>query len=82
MLSDEQIEKIHVTMLEALAGTGIQITHARPLELLDAAGAGDVYEMASLIAGGQKQLQQAPSTLGTGSSPAGPGPIQNRCRQR
>ena len=62
MLSDEQIEPIHLAMLE---GTGIQITHPQALELLDGAGTGDIYEMALLIAGSQEQLQQAPPTLGT-----------------
>ncbi len=45
MLSDEQIERIHLATLEVLEGTGTQITHPRALELLDGAGAGDVYEM-------------------------------------
>ena len=38
VLSDEQIEQIHLATLEVLEGTGIQITRAQALDLLDGAG--------------------------------------------
>ena len=69
MLSDEPI---HLATLVVLGGNGIQINLPQALELLDGAGAGDVYEMALLIVGSQEQLQQAPSMLGTTSSPSRP----------
>ncbi|MBC8253402.1 MAG: hypothetical protein H8E35_05170 [Ardenticatenia bacterium] len=62
MLSDEQIEAIHLAMLELLDGAAARVN-----------GRGDVYEMALLIASSQEQLQQAPSMLGIASSPSGPG---------
>lgn len=38
VLSENQIEKIHLATLEVLERTGIQITHPKALELLDGAG--------------------------------------------
>ena len=46
MLSDEQIERIHLGTLEVLDGAGARVN-----------GRGDIYEMALLIAGSQEQLQ-------------------------
>ena len=39
VLSDEQIDQLHMSTLEVLERTGVQITHPRALELLDGAGA-------------------------------------------
>ena len=39
VLSEDQIEQIHLATLEVLERTGVRITHLRALELLDGAGA-------------------------------------------
>lgn len=39
VLSDEQLGQIHMSTLEVLERTGVQITHPQALELLDGAGA-------------------------------------------
>ena len=39
VLSDEQIQQIHLATLEVLERTGVQITHPRAVELLHGAGA-------------------------------------------
>ena len=39
VLNEAQIEQIHQATLEVLERTGVQLTHARAVELLDSAGA-------------------------------------------
>ncbi len=50
VLSDEQIEQIHLATLELLERTGVQVTHPRALELLHGAGARVVGKRARLPA--------------------------------
>ena len=64
VLSDEQIETIHLATLEVLEGTGIQIAHPRALELLDGAGArvdGDRVRIPGWMV--EDALRKAPSRV-------------------
>jgi trimethylamine--corrinoid protein Co-methyltransferase len=64
VLSDDQIEQIHLATLEVLERTGVQITHPRALELLDGAGArvdGNRVRLPAWIV--EEAIRQAPSRV-------------------
>lgn len=67
-ISTEQIEQLHQATLELLERTGVQITHAKALELLDGGGArvdGDrVYFPSWLV---EEAIRKAPSRVVLGN---------------
>ncbi|MBS1253454.1 MAG: Glycine betaine methyltransferase [Anaerolineales bacterium] len=64
VLSDDQIEQIHLATLELLERTGVEIGHPRALEILDGAGAhvdGDRVRMPAWLV--EDTIRKAPSRV-------------------
>jgi hypothetical protein len=67
VLSEEQVDRLHLATLEVLERTGVQVTHPQALELLDGAGArveGDRVRFPAWLV--EDAIRQAPARVALG----------------